>query len=196
MLFDDGRITEKLILIVGFSASGKDTLARALQNKGYHLVVSCTTRPMRAGEQDEIDYNYLSTLDFLNKVHNGEIIEHRKYNTEYNGIKDVWYYGTESSQISSKKMNVAVVDFDGVRFFKQNTDYDITAIFLNAEDEVRRARCISRGDYDEVEFNRRLKDDNEKLNVIDNIRHIDRSIDANWTPEQVLKEYERVVEND
>jgi guanylate kinase len=180
---------KKVILIAGFSASGKDTLARALSEMGHHSIVSSTTRPMRPGEENGIDYNFREDGEFLNMVHDREILEFRKYDTEYKGEKAVWYYGTEFDQLVSDKINVAVVDFDGVKAFKSYKDLDVTAVFIHVEDEVRKARCIKRGDYDEVEFTRRLKDDREKYVDPVNWDSIDFCMDGNWEPDYVLNEF-------
>ena len=52
---------QKLIILTGKSSSGKDTLARMLEQKyGYNFIVSTTTRPMRPGESDKNPYNFVS----------------------------------------------------------------------------------------------------------------------------------------
>lgn len=61
------------------SGAGKTTLTRRLLNEfGPQLVfsVSHTTRPMRPGEADGIDYHFVSPDDFEEMVRRGEFAEH------------------------------------------------------------------------------------------------------------------------
>lgn len=48
-----------MIVLVGKSCSGKDSVAKILCSMGYSRVATCTTRPMRMGEVDGIDYYLL-----------------------------------------------------------------------------------------------------------------------------------------
>lgn len=61
---------EKIILLVGESGCGKSTLMKNLLKTWplrYHLVLSTTTRPMREGEGNGIDY-YFKTLEEYNQL--------------------------------------------------------------------------------------------------------------------------------
>lgn len=56
---------KKLILVIGRSGSGKDTLVRAAQNKfGVPSIPSYTDRPKRACETDGIEHTFLTTQQF------------------------------------------------------------------------------------------------------------------------------------
>lgn len=53
----------KVVAIMGKAGSGKDTILRALVNKfpdRYNEIVSCTTRPPREGEQEGVNYHFLT----------------------------------------------------------------------------------------------------------------------------------------
>ena len=50
-----------LLVLMGKSCSGKDTIANELVNKhGYESLVSYTTRPMRDGEIQDQTYHFIS----------------------------------------------------------------------------------------------------------------------------------------
>ena len=49
-----------MIIITGASCSGKTTAARILKEKGYKEAISHTNRPIRDGEKDGVDYNFVS----------------------------------------------------------------------------------------------------------------------------------------
>ena len=50
-----------MVILIGKSASGKDTVAkRLIKDYGYQKIVTWTTRPMRPGEKQDITYHYTS----------------------------------------------------------------------------------------------------------------------------------------
>ncbi len=174
----------KIILITGFTASGKDTIKDCFVKDGGKHIVPTTTRPMRTGERNKEDYNFVSDGEFLNMIHSNEMIEHRVYKTNYQNKKMDWYYGTEFKELSKSQTNVIVVDFQGVESFNQIENFDITTIHLKCSEDIRRERCINRGDYDVTEFNRRLEDDKKKF--LDS-KFVDVVIDANQSPEEIYE---------
>lgn len=77
-----------LILISAPSGAGKTTLCQSLLAAHPELTraITCTTRPPRAGEQDGLDYYFLSEAEFVRRVEAGEFLEHalvygRRYGT-------------------------------------------------------------------------------------------------------------------
>ena len=67
----------RLFVISGPSGVGKSSLCRALLERCPDLVlsVSCTTRPPRPGEEDGVDYHFLSRADFERLVEEGAFLE-------------------------------------------------------------------------------------------------------------------------
>lgn len=67
----------KLIIVTAPSGAGKTTMVKNLLKKFDNLAfsVSATTRAPRPGEQDGVDYYFLSKEDFDQKVENGEFAE-------------------------------------------------------------------------------------------------------------------------
>ena len=68
-----------LYVISGPSGVGKGTVCKALlaelgegPNRQLTLSISATTRPMRPGEVDGVNYHFLSQEDFLRRVDNGD----------------------------------------------------------------------------------------------------------------------------
>ncbi len=79
------------------SGAGKTTLVRHLMSKpdlALGFSVSATTRKPRVGEQDGVDYHFLTRADFANKVKNGEFVE---YEEVYEGMS----YGTLCSEVEA-----------------------------------------------------------------------------------------------
>lgn len=66
-----------LIIVSGPSGSGKTTLCRRAEADGLTTYsISCTTRQPRPGEQDGVDYHFLTPELFAQKVAAGEFLEH------------------------------------------------------------------------------------------------------------------------
>lgn len=90
---------KKIYLLVGPSGSGKSTLIFGANTGGmkvpglftmwkdnFYYAVSDTTRPMRIGEKDGVDYNFLSSNEFRNKIASGQYIEHAFVFGNYYGL--------------------------------------------------------------------------------------------------------------
>ena len=67
----------KLIIVTAASGAGKTTIVKNLLEKFDNLAfsTSATTRAPRPGEQDGVDYYFISPEDFDKKVENGEFVE-------------------------------------------------------------------------------------------------------------------------
>ncbi len=81
----------KLIYLMGKSSSGKDTVYRELLRDDelkLNKVVLYTTRPIREGEVDGVQYHFVDEETFNDFVRENRVIEDRVYNT-YHGL---WRY--------------------------------------------------------------------------------------------------------
>ena len=147
-----------LTIYFGKSAAGKDTFMKKQVNLGIKPCVSVTTRPIRDGEKEGIDYFFVSKEKFFKMIENHELVEYRSYDTLVNGVPDTWYYGTPVIDI--KDDYVTVVDVKGVKdLIKYYGAENVTPIYVNVDDNIRQNRAKIRGSYDETEWQRRLKDD-------------------------------------
>ena len=82
-----------ITILIGKSATGKDTILRELRDEyGYEPIISTTSRPMRENEKDHVDYVFVSSEIFRYMIQIGCFIEYRSYNTLVNGKPDTWYY--------------------------------------------------------------------------------------------------------
>jgi guanylate kinase len=79
--------TGLIIVVSAPSGSGKSTLCQRLLNWSSNLMysVSCTTRAPRGGEQNGVDYFFLSRVEFEKCIAAGDFLEHAEYNGNYYG---------------------------------------------------------------------------------------------------------------
>ena len=106
----------KLIVLCGKAGVGKDYLLWHLKTKfseDVHCVVSDTTRPARYGEIDGTTYNFLTEKEFHSRDH----IEQSYFNN--------WYYGTPTDSLSKDKINILILNPDGVRQIYTREDLKI-----------------------------------------------------------------------
>lgn len=129
-----------IIALYGKSASGKDTIARVIVSKLpeiTHFVISATTRPRRDNELNRVDYHFLTPAQMLEKIVNFEILEASTHG---------WVYGTLDSEIKSDKINIAVLNMEGIDILMERTDLEVIPVLIEASDKKRLLRSLQRED--------------------------------------------------
>lgn len=118
-----------LFVISGPSGVGKGTVVRQIVETSPNLVVSVstTTRPPREGEQNGIDYDFVSKEKFL------EMIDHQSF-LEYALVFSGEYYGTPKAFIEKQIANgqdvILEIDVQGAALVKKNWDNPSVHIFI------------------------------------------------------------------
>lgn len=126
-----------MLILVGASASGKTATALNLQ-KRYGLVkaITTTTRALREGEKDGVDYFFISKEEFKKRLQQNKFVEHSLYNSNY--------YGCGKDQVADNK--VIVLDPNGVKSFQDLNDKRVISILLTCSEKTREERMKLRGD--------------------------------------------------
>lgn len=139
-----------MIILVGPSASGKTEVAKMLGNLfKVKKVVTHTTRDMRPGEINGIDYHFVNRETFNTLNSQGVFAETTEYNHNF--------YGTSKKEIADNK--VLIVDPNGLTSFKAIGDSRIICFFMNASRNTRKKRMIERGDEPTIALQRIVLDD-------------------------------------
>lgn len=136
----------KIYCMMGKSSSGKDTLYKMLlEDEALSLktVVPYTTRPMRAGERDGVEYYFCDEDRLLELEAEGKIIELRAYDT----VHGVWKYFTVSDH-QMEDVNQDYLLIGTLESYQKLRDYfgkeRVVPIYIEVEDGVRLERALQR----------------------------------------------------
>ena len=156
-----------ITILCGKSASGKDTLLNELKNNDFGTIISTTSRPIRDGEMNGREYNFVSKEQFIKDIKEDKFLEYRTYNTLVAGKPDTWYYGCPKKTLDDLDPNkdyVIILDMKGTRDFVDYVGKDNCFVcFVSVDEDLRKSRAMSRGSFDETEWDRRAKDDEIKF---------------------------------
>lgn len=144
-----------IVVLCGKSACGKDTIRKELVKMGFESVVGVTTRPMREGEVNGREYEFV-TEEELNKM---ELLEKREYET----VCGKWIYGTKKIDIKGKH-KVMILDLNGAEKVKEIYGDKCIVVYVHCRDKVREERARKReGEgFNEREWKRRGERDGEE----------------------------------
>ncbi|MCF6345952.1 MAG: guanylate kinase [Thiomicrorhabdus sp.] len=145
-----------LYIVSAPSGAGKTSLVNKLIQLDSHIVVSVssTTRPIRSGEEDGVNYHFLNTEAFEQKIADDDFLEHAKVFDNF--------YGTSKSaveaQLKKGKDVILEIDWQGAQQVRSIMPNAISIFILPPSlDELQR-RLSGRG-TDSVEvIARRMAD--------------------------------------
>ena len=160
---------KKVFCIMGKSASGKDTILTHLKVQLPQLVpiVAYTTRPIRANEEDGVDYNFISMEQMNTMDKNGELLERRDYET----TEDKWSYAINVHSFDDETKDYIMITTPSVfgKIREELWDFDFIPIYITLDDYTRLKRSIDRvgpdKNYEEIcrRFLSDKKDFDEKI---------------------------------
>jgi guanylate kinase len=136
----------KIFCILGKSGSGKDTVfSRLMACPGLRLkrVVTYTTRPMRPGETDGVEYHFIDNTALESMKAADKMIELRRYDT----VHGVWaYFTADDGQLDLDSGNYLMIvtpqAFMSLRaYYGEN---HVEPLYLVVEDGLRLTRSIAR----------------------------------------------------
>ena len=135
----------KIYYMMGKSSSGKDTLYKEVLKALPKLktLVLYTTRPIREGEQEGIEYHFVTDEELERFEKAGKIIEERTYDTVYGA----WKYATiEDGQINLAAYDYLVIgtleSYAGMK--KCYGAENLVPLYIEVEDGERLSRALSR----------------------------------------------------
>ena len=159
-----------MIVIIGKTASGKDTILNTLiKQYNYQKIITYTTRSLRKGEIQDVTYHYISEEEFKQKIEDGFFAEWKIYHAIEG---DVYYGSSVKSYENADDKSIIILTPDGYRDVKDSLDFNHKSFYIYANNATIKKRLLERGDKKE-EAERRLIHDNEDfkhvVNEVDNI---------------------------
>ncbi len=185
----------EIFCILGKSASGKDSIYKKLmEDPVLELtpVVPYTTRPMREGEREGIDYHFVDQTGMQALVDDGKVIEQRTYQT----MCGEWNYFTAddgSIDLSSHDYLLITTPEAYCRIRSYFGERAVCDIYVYLDDGERLARALAREREQEMpryaELCRRFLADQEDFSedrlCRAGIRHRFENLDLEETKRQI-----------
>lgn len=150
-----------LIVVSGPSGSGKGTLCTLLRQRFPDLAysVSMTTRSPRPGERNGVDYFFVSTEEFLEKIKAGEFLEWAKVYDNYYGTPLTYVKGC----LQNGKDVLLEIDIQGARQVKKLFPEAILIFIRPPSFEELGVRISKRGTDSQEEIEKRLSSAKQEL---------------------------------
>lgn len=135
----------KIYYVMGKSSSGKDTIYKKLLeiHPEFHTIVPYTTRPIREGEHNGVEYHFVNEKRLNEMQAAGQVIEVRSYDTKCG----IWtYFTADDGQIDLERHDYLVigtlVSYEAMkRYFGKNV---LVPIYIEVEDGERLSRALAR----------------------------------------------------
>ena len=136
----------KIFYLMGKSSSGKDTIYKELLKRNVSKlskIVLYTTRPVRAGEEDGVQYHFVDEKIAADLMEAGRVIEMREYHTFHGKWK---YFTVDDEQVDlsgNSYLMIGTIE----SFLKTKTYYgeeQVIPIMIELDDGVRLQRALDR----------------------------------------------------
>ncbi len=159
-----------LVVISGFSGSGKGTMMKELVSnyEGYALSISATTRKPREGEEDGREYFFKTEEEFKKMINEDAFLEHACYVGNYYGTPKAYV----EKMLNEGKNVLLEIEIQGaLNIKKQMPDAALIFILPPSAEELKR-RLIGRGTESMDVIEARLNRAKEEAEGIENYDYV------------------------
>ena len=176
---------KKLIIITGPSGVGKGTVVKELldRNKDIWLSISATTRNPRVGENDGLNYYFISEERFKDMIDKKEFLEWAQFAGNY--------YGTPLSTVNEKIEKGFIVlleiEVEGAKQIKEKFPESLSIFLLPPSKEELEKRIRNRGTEKEEAIDRRLSRANYEIASSDKFDFVLTNHDVDESVKEVFK---------
>ena len=160
----------KLYIIAAPSGAGKTSLVKAMVQSTPHVRVSVshTTRDMRPGEQDGVNYHFTSIESFKRMLGEGLFLEHAEVFGNYYGTSEAWV----QEQLDKGEDVILEIDWQGARQVRKLAPDAVSVFILPPSLEALRERLIGRGTDDRFTIERRMSQAVNEMSHYDEFDYI------------------------
>lgn len=146
-----------MYVLTGRSCAGKNAVAEELIKRGHRRCITYTTRPMRNGEENGVDYHFVTDEKFAELKEENFFAEYISYNT----VNGIWWYGTAANEFEDDDdKKFIILTPEGVRQVELVTGSRPKTIYIFANRKTIKERLKNRGD-DPNEALRRIEQDEQ-----------------------------------
>lgn len=160
-----------LIVVSGFSGSGKGTIMKELLRKypdDYALSISATTRQPREGERDGVEYFFKTTEEFEQMIEQGDLVEYAQYVGNYYGTPKTYV----ESQLAAGKDVILEIEIQGALKIKERFPQTVLMFVTPPTAQTLKERLVGRGTEDMETVKRRLSRAVEEAQGIENYDYL------------------------
>ena len=163
--------TGELIIISGTTCAGKDTVVKKLLSINNNITksTSYTSRPIRPGEKEGINYYFVTPEEFEKKIDNDDFLEYAK--VQYGA-----YYGTPKKEVidilNSGKDVILVIDVQGAKIIKEKFPETLLIFILAPSMREIKKRLLSRSTETKEQIIERFKLAYQEINEISNYNYV------------------------
>lgn len=143
-----------LLVVSAPSGCGKDTIIAEVLKKfdDAFLSVSMTTRPMRPGEAEGVNYYFVSQHEFEEKIDCGEMLEYARYGSNYYGTPA----GPVRKLLEEGKTVILIIEVQGAGNVKRMFPEACNIFIIPPSFEILEKRLRGRGTDDDESIIKRL----------------------------------------
>ena len=151
----------KLFTVSAPSGAGKTSLVNAAVNRlsNLHISVSHTTRAMRPGEQNGINYNFVDQATFKKMIEAGDFLEYAQVFGNYYGTSSSWV----TRALAENKNVILEIDWQGAQQVRNKIADTIGIFILPPSRQILRERLTSRGQDDKDVINARMAEAKDEI---------------------------------
>ena len=152
----------RLIVISAPSGAGKTTLVSALvqANPNLKLSISHTTRPIRPGEQDGLNYYFVTEDDFKRLLDSRDFLEYAKVYDYFYGTSKVWV----EEQLKTGSDIILEIDWQGANQIKAMFKKEAIIIYILPPSlEILKERLTKRAQDNKEVIKKRLSKAREDI---------------------------------
>ncbi|MBL1272336.1 MAG: guanylate kinase [Marinobacter maritimus] len=152
--------TGTLFVVSAPSGAGKTSLVAEMLHADQKLGVSVshTTRPMREGEKDGINYHFVSRAEFEAMIGRGDFLEHADVFGNYYGTSQVWV----REMLARGHDVILEIDWQGAAQVRRLVPECVSVFIVPPSAEVLRDRLVGRGTDAREVVERRLTEAREE----------------------------------
>ena len=182
--------SDKPLIVIGPSAVGKDTMINRLKSKYpnvIHKLPSYTTRPMRNGEIDGVDYYFITKEEFIHMKRKGELIGIQEYNNN-------WYASNkerlEESLKNKKKIIVLNYNINTANEVRDKIPFNCVAILPPSESALKERLIKRKTKAEEIE--KRMEYSIKEIQLINEANYINYRL-VNDKEEEAFNKLEKYL---